>query len=144
MFWTPAMLLPRKRSGRFYLEGRVTVSIPAFSKLHNVHTFFTGRHVFTTLQHLADIQKRRTGKFVPKIHFTLIDIHPAAVARIIVVLALLEEILRAKKEGDTDKVVLLHTTINYVYNTSLMPEYCQKLCVHDVLIDRKAIKKTSL
>lgn len=68
--------------------------------------------------HLADIMEK------PKpAHMTLIDIQPASVARVIMVLSLLHQIAEAQLHKDTDKRLLLYTTLFYLYSALLMPDY---------------------
>lgn len=93
----------------------------------------TARHVFGTLIHISEtarmfntLKKTNTGVSV---HMTLIDIHPATLARVIVIFSLIHQILRARVSKDNAKKVELHATLFYVYTTMLMPSYCRQMYV---------------
>lgn len=64
------------------------------------------------------------------VHMTLIDIHPATLARVIVIFALLQQILVARTKNEKSKVVELHATLFYLYISTVMPDYCCQLWVH--------------
>lgn len=70
------------------------------------------------------LKKKDTGLSV---HMTLIDIHPATLARVIVVFSLLHQILHARVTNDNARKVELHATLFYLYTTMLMPAYCRKM-----------------
>ena len=72
-------------------------------------------------------KKRNTGDL--NVHITLVDIHPAPLARTLVVLSLLEKVMAARAKDDTEQHTLLQTTIFYVYNWLVMPAYCRDMCV---------------
>ncbi len=51
-----------------------------------------------------------------KAHFTLIDVHSASLARVLIVLSLLGQILETRRNGDTERGIVLFATLFYVYN----------------------------
>jgi hypothetical protein len=64
---------------------------------------------------------------VENLHMTLVDIHPASLARVIVILSLLQQILnldRQNREEATEKEIELYATIFFVYTSMVMPDYC--------------------
>ncbi|CAA7262627.1 unnamed protein product [Cyclocybe aegerita] len=88
------------------------------------------RHVFGTLIHFADwANETRTNQQVETCAglFTLVDIHPATLARTLVMLRLLQLIMGFR--GSRDKILLaeLHATLFYVFNAMVMPEYCRRI-----------------
>ncbi|KAF8968714.1 hypothetical protein BDZ97DRAFT_2056141 [Flammula alnicola] len=86
-----------------------------------------GRHAFGTLMHLADMA-HKTGTLDPiTVHMTLMDVHPASLARIIIVLALLRQILEARLSKDNARRLELYTTLFYLYTSMLMPNYCRQI-----------------
>ena len=54
------------------------------------------------------------------------DIHPATLARILVIFSLLDQIRLSK---DSQKRVELHAALFYLYTSVLMPDYCHQLLV---------------
>lgn len=62
-----------------------------------------------------------------KVHITLIDVHPASLARVLVVLSLLGQILETRQRGDTARGTELFATLFYVYTALLMPGYCHQM-----------------
>ncbi|KAF8970597.1 hypothetical protein BDZ97DRAFT_1914492 [Flammula alnicola] len=89
-----------------------------------------GRHVFGTFMHLADMANE-TGMVeqldLITVHMTLMDVHPASLARIIIVLALLRQILEARLSKDKARRLELYTTLFYLYTSMLMPDYCRQI-----------------
>ncbi|KAF8962201.1 hypothetical protein BDZ97DRAFT_1130396 [Flammula alnicola] len=87
------------------------------------------RHVFGTLIDVADstrnlpLPEQRNSV---DLHMTLVDIHPATLARTLIVLALVLRIIETRRnEGLQSQLELeLHTTLFYVYMSLVMPEYC--------------------
>lgn len=61
-----------------------------------------------------------------KVHFTLMDIHPAPLARILVIFSILDQIRLSK---DSSKRVELHAALFYLYTSVLMPDYCHQMLV---------------
>lgn len=62
-----------------------------------------------------------------KAHFTLIDVHPASLARVLIVLSLLGQILETRRNGDTARGIVLFATLFYVYTAMVMPSYCHQM-----------------
>ncbi|KAH9476906.1 hypothetical protein JR316_0010822 [Psilocybe cubensis] len=86
-----------------------------------------GRHVFGTMIHLGDMAKKLRRKNETdrlSVHMTLVDIHPATLARVIVIFALLDKILVARTKNDQTSVDELHSTLLYLYISIIMPDYC--------------------
>ena len=108
-------------------------------RLDTIHVFYSiispARHVFGTLVHLNDMADelgtlRPTNAF--KVHLTLIDIHPASLARVIVVMSLIRQILHTRLSKDKTRAQELYTTLFYVYNAYLMPDYCHQMSVPSI------------
>ena len=82
--------------------------------------------------HLATMADRG-GTLAPcdklKAHCTLIDVHPASLARVLVVLSLLGQILETRRNGDTTRGIELFATLFYVYTAMVMPTYCHQMYV---------------
>ncbi|KAF5319697.1 hypothetical protein D9619_008661 [Psilocybe cf. subviscida] len=96
-----------------------------------------GRHAFATLQHFLGMKKKRSTAELA-IHLTLVDVHPAPLARTLVVFALLQKILTAKANGDEGQYILLHATLFYMYNWHFMPDYFRDIFLracHDLIQD---------
>lgn len=89
------------------------------------------RHVFGTLIHLAHMSTRGNKNANFKVHLTLMDIHPAPLARILVIFSLLDQIRLSK---DSSKRVELHAALFYLYTSVLMPDYCHQMLVSFVLL----------
>jgi hypothetical protein len=89
------------------------------------------RHVFGTLIHLAHMSTRGGKNANFKVHLTLMDIHPATMARILVIFSLLDQIRLSK---DSSKRVELHAALFYLYTSVLMPDYCHQMSVFFVFL----------
>ncbi|KDR74060.1 hypothetical protein GALMADRAFT_269552 [Galerina marginata CBS 339.88] len=90
------------------------------------------RHVFATVIHLADMANEfglDERLDLLTVHMTLMDIHPATLARVIVILAILHQILQTRLSNDKIKRVELHATLFYLYTSMLMPEYCRQIVI---------------
>ncbi|KAF9480632.1 hypothetical protein BDN70DRAFT_877325 [Pholiota conissans] len=87
------------------------------------------RHVFGTLIHLADFARRQGKSKNVNVHMTLLDIHPATLARLAIMLSILQQIIEARKKNNVTKVVELHATIFYLFTTMLMPDYCRQILI---------------
>jgi hypothetical protein len=94
------------------------------------------RHVFGTLIHLAHMSTRGGKNADFKVHLTLMDIHPAPLARILVIFSLLDQIRLSK---DSSKRVELHAALFYLYTSVLMPDYCHQMLVFFVFLFTPAI-----
>lgn len=91
---------------------------------------YPARHVFGTLVHLSDkVDKagalRSTNAH--EVRMTLMDVHPASLARVIVVISLIQQILHTRLSKDTARSTELFTTLFYVYAAHLMPDYCRQM-----------------
>ncbi|KAF9558523.1 hypothetical protein CPC08DRAFT_763920 [Agrocybe pediades] len=84
------------------------------------------RHVFATLIHFYSMTMDHKTQTISA-HMTLIDIHPATLARLAIVLKILHEIVATHRTNDEKKRTELHTTLFYVYTAMLMPEYCRQI-----------------
>lgn len=88
------------------------------------------RHVFGTIIHLADMADE-VGSLEPiddcQMHMTLMDVHPASLARVIMVMSLVRQILATRISKDELKRIELYATLFYLYGTMLMPNYCHKM-----------------
>ncbi|KJA21534.1 hypothetical protein HYPSUDRAFT_41905 [Hypholoma sublateritium FD-334 SS-4] len=107
------------------------------------------RHAFGTLVHLSQkfnkaAKLRPTNAF--EVRLTLMDIHPASLARVIVVISLIQQVLHARLSKDTARTTELFTTLFYVYATYLMPDYCRQIVMDTAkaLVDELPEKKNSL
>lgn len=58
-------------------------------------------------------------------HLTLVDIHPAPLARVMLIFALMRKIIGIPRSDG--RRFEYETTIFYLYTTILMPEYCQNM-----------------
>jgi hypothetical protein len=58
-----------------------------------------------------------------KVHITLLDIHPVALARDLCILMLLNELCEMKAQSNVEATEL-KATIFYVYIGVVMPSYC--------------------
>lgn len=86
------------------------------------------RHVFGTIFHFTDVCSHlKRHEKVPTMHLTLVDIHPAPLARVMLVFALMWKIIRMPRSDD--RRFEYETTIFYLYTTILMPDYCQFMFV---------------
>ncbi|KIM41915.1 hypothetical protein M413DRAFT_71143 [Hebeloma cylindrosporum] len=86
--------------------------------------FGDARHVFGTLMHLAHMSTRGGKNVNLKVHLTLMDIHPAPLARNLVIFSLLDQIRLSK---DSSKRVELHAALFYLYTSIIMPDYCHQI-----------------
>ncbi|KAF8962202.1 hypothetical protein BDZ97DRAFT_1920671 [Flammula alnicola] len=90
------------------------------------------RHVFGTLIHFMAMVTHKgfpRSELQPllRIHLCLVDIHPATIARTLVMLAIIEKVLQTRKSGDETRRAELHATLFYVLMAALMPDYCCKI-----------------
>jgi hypothetical protein len=82
---------------------------------HNL-TIYAGRHGFATL---IDFGQSLCSK---RFHLTLIDIHPSSIARILLILQLLQNIRSTK---DANEKMELYATVTFIYVALVMPPYCE-------------------
>ncbi|TFK18604.1 hypothetical protein FA15DRAFT_760548 [Coprinopsis marcescibilis] len=83
------------------------------------------RHAFGTMIHFLDLWKKLarvtwSRKTLPKLHMTLVDIHPAALARAMMIFALMR---KGAQAANTAKLEI-ESTIFYTFSCILMPGYC--------------------
>jgi len=100
------------------------------------YSLLIARHVFGTLIHLAHMSTRGGKNANFKVHLTLMDIHPAPLARILVIFSLLDQIRLSK---DSSKRVELHAALFYLYTSVLMPDHCYQMLVSFVFLFTHAI-----
>ncbi|KAJ7114132.1 hypothetical protein C8R44DRAFT_881678 [Mycena epipterygia] len=83
------------------------------------------RHVYSTLVGLdrahKKLDKKRQEAF--RLHFTLLDIHPAALARDLCILILLEQLIDTPTESLITRAEIL-STMFYTFAGVVMPGYC--------------------
>jgi hypothetical protein len=58
---------------------------------------------------------------------TLVDIHPATLARLTIMWSIFQQILEARQKNNNTKITELHATLFYLYTTMLMPDYCRQM-----------------
>ncbi|PPR04335.1 hypothetical protein CVT24_013373 [Panaeolus cyanescens] len=90
-----------------------------------------GRHVFATMIHFADMRKTfaknsfeewaKRDFVYPKLHLTLFDIHPAAIARLMLTFALIRK--SGSNQNPTEKLEI-EATCFYIYSGLHIPSYC--------------------
>ena len=106
-----------------------------YKSTHNFithHHHCAGRHVLGTLIDLSeklaqDIQQKRK---IPKIHMTLVDIHPVSLARVLMVLDLLRQLSESR---DTPDRLELEAALSFLYVSIVVPDYSHELCVISLL-----------
>ncbi|KAJ6568362.1 hypothetical protein DFH09DRAFT_1155208 [Mycena vulgaris] len=83
------------------------------------------RHVYSTLVGLHRAHKKLDEKRQESLraHITLLDIHPAALARDLCILLLLEQLVDTPTESSTTRAEIL-ATMFYTFAGVVMPEYC--------------------
>lgn len=85
---------------------------------------FPARHVFGTLIDLQGVYENmnKAKRKALRVHMTMLDHHPAMLARDLCVLMLLDQLLDDK----IDAVMRLEieTTVAYTYSAILLPPYC--------------------
>ncbi|KAJ7068905.1 hypothetical protein B0H15DRAFT_139954 [Mycena belliarum] len=83
------------------------------------------RHVYSTLVGLhrahGKLDKERKESF--RVHITLLDIHPAALARDLCILLLLDQLVDTPTDNSTMRAEIL-STMFYTFAAAVMPEYC--------------------
>ncbi|KAJ3509541.1 hypothetical protein NLJ89_g5174 [Agrocybe chaxingu] len=89
------------------------------------------RHVFGTLIRLANWKDKLTRQGNPdfSVHLTVVDIHPASIARNLIMFTLLDEISRNRPKKDSARVVELYATLFYLSTSIILPDYCHKIIV---------------
>ncbi|KDR74925.1 hypothetical protein GALMADRAFT_269119 [Galerina marginata CBS 339.88] len=105
-------------------------------ELGNLSFLFGGsgdaRHIFGTLLHISqearELPKRQAQL---KVHMLLVDIHPAALARVVLIFELLWQILLS--ENSIERLEL-KATLFFLYLSVVMPEYCHKIIVNSARV----------
>ncbi|TCD64568.1 hypothetical protein EIP91_003895 [Steccherinum ochraceum] len=100
------------------------------SDLSRLAFFFGGvgdaRHVYGSITgaHLnfQKLSKSKKSKF--KVHFTLLDVHPTALARDLCMFLLLDELARKEGSYDEETVAEIKATIFYTFLGIIVPPYC--------------------
>ncbi|KAF8876824.1 hypothetical protein BD779DRAFT_1695306 [Infundibulicybe gibba] len=85
------------------------------------------RHVYSSLigAERAYLRLPHSKRDSFRLHFNLLDIHPAPLARDLCVMLLLDQLLNVGKDDATEKAEIL-TTIFYIYVAVVMPSYCER------------------
>ncbi|KDR74056.1 hypothetical protein GALMADRAFT_250787 [Galerina marginata CBS 339.88] len=85
------------------------------------------RHAFGTLLDIGCKLRKDVldGRDTPDVHLTLVDIHPATLARTLVIFELLHRIT-----GVEDKRLKLETTLFYLYMCLAVPDYCNEIIMN--------------
>ncbi|KAF9529061.1 hypothetical protein CPB83DRAFT_853145 [Crepidotus variabilis] len=88
------------------------------------------RHVFATIIHVADFFKEKNSDQLVKgmtAHFTLVDVHPAALARVVIIFALLQQIGQIRDSSHSHSTIELLATAFYIHTAVIMPEVCRQI-----------------
>ena len=92
--------------------------------LTNTFTTIPARHVFGTLIDFVDKFCTENANDIPRLHLTLLEIHPATVARTLLIFELIE--LISLTENPLEELEL-ETTLFYLYVSLAMPGYCEDM-----------------
>ncbi|KAH6901879.1 hypothetical protein BKA70DRAFT_1307700 [Coprinopsis sp. MPI-PUGE-AT-0042] len=88
------------------------------------------RHAFATFIHHVELWKQLVRKHnvadekLPKLHMTLLDIHPAALTRVMLVFTLIR---KGSAHEDINKHVETYAAAFYVWSTILMPRWASEI-----------------
>ncbi|CAA7262632.1 unnamed protein product [Cyclocybe aegerita] len=88
------------------------------------------RHVYATLADLGHIftrQLHETPVDSVNVHFTLVDIHPAMLARTIVMFGLFRKVLQLRGVQHHARRVEFYATLFFLQTSILVPEYCRMI-----------------
>ena len=69
----------------------------------------------------------KSQKAAVRVHITVLDIHPAVIARNLVYLLLLNELVNGQTITPETRVEVI-TTLMYAFVGVAMPDYCHKRC----------------
>jgi hypothetical protein len=94
--------------------------------LQKLYTTLTARHVFGTLVDFVAKFCTENASNIPRLHLTLVEIHPATLARTLLIFELIERISLAENPM---KELELETTLFYLYVSLAMPGYCEDMWV---------------
>ncbi|KDR74058.1 hypothetical protein GALMADRAFT_599483 [Galerina marginata CBS 339.88] len=91
------------------------------------------RHVFGTIIDTAGklFENVERGAQTPSVHFTLVDIHPVPLARLLVIFQLLRMI--SLVENPLEEMEL-QTTLSYLYISIVIPDYCNQMRVLQISV----------
>ena len=92
--------------------------------LTKTFTTIPARHVFGTLIDFVDKFHTENANDIPRLHLTLLEIHPATVARTLVIFKLIELISLAENPMEE---LELETTLFYLYVSLAIPGYCEDM-----------------
>lgn len=92
-----------------------------FTKLY---TTLPARHVFGTLIDFVAKFCTENASDIPRLHLTLVEIHPATLARTLLIFKLIERISLAENPV---KELELETTLSYLYVSLAIPGYCEDM-----------------
>lgn len=117
----------RRKSMAILLGGASDGRIFRLSAGSDMTTSPIGRHALCSLAHFGWIWKALFDaglprSRLPKLHITLVDIHPAAVARLMVVFALLQKSIQPGL-SETDRLEL-EAIIFFTWGSYLIPDFC--------------------
>jgi hypothetical protein len=104
---------------------RWSVTFPSFD-FAKLYTTLTARHVFGTLADSVAKFCTENAIDIPRLHLTLVEIHPATLARTLLIFELLDRISLAENPV---KELELETTLFYLYVSLAMPGYCEDMWV---------------
>ncbi|KDQ54577.1 hypothetical protein JAAARDRAFT_196488 [Jaapia argillacea MUCL 33604] len=119
----------------------ISLSNLELDRLADLSFFFggvgDGRHSFGTIIdiHQAYIKLQAENQDRLRVHMTLMDIHPASIARDLIILHRLDELQGAGPEDETE----IRATLFYTYCAFLIPDYC-----HARLLEAAKVVHTQL
>ncbi|KAF9529083.1 hypothetical protein CPB83DRAFT_853195 [Crepidotus variabilis] len=94
-----------------------------------------GRHVLATMIELASFVRtmhpenanaKPSAFTTTKTHMTLIDIHPAAIARSVIVFSLLHDMMTTTAQAKAIERAEVYATVFYIFTSMVIPSYCQE------------------
>ena len=104
------------------------VDIQSASTRTRVLILFTARHVFGTLFDFGPAYEKLGTKRqdAMRLHLTLLDHHPAMIARDLCVLMLLNQLMELEDSVPLTDITRaeIEATLTYTYLGLLMPDYC--------------------
>jgi hypothetical protein len=92
----------------------------------NLFTTIPARHVFGTLIDFVAKFCTENASDIERLHLTLVEIHPATLARTLLIFELIERISLAENPMNE---LELETTLFYLYVSLAMPDYCEDMWV---------------
>lgn len=102
-------------------DGQLHSHLFFFTKLY---TTLPARHVFGTLIDFVAKFCTENASDIPRLHLTLVEIHPATLARTLLIFKLIERISLAENPV---KELELETTLSYLYVSLAIPGYCEDM-----------------